>query len=382
MKTVRPILAATGAVALLLTAGMSSAFAGSSVTGHVYVNNNTAGHNSVSGFYRHADGTLTPIPGTPFEAGGAGLGTPTGSAGALQESADGRYLLAVDAAANEVAVLKIRPDGTLRLEDSVASNGRTPLSIAVHGSLVYVANAGAGDSNYTGFRLNAGGHLRAIPGSTYDLPDAAMPGQVLFSPDGSHLIGTRVGPPNGPSFIDSFAVGENGTLIAAPGSPFPAQRIGPFGSQFLPTDSSRLYVSNAHDGTGNGSVSAYDVAGDGALTPISGSPYPDLQTAPCWVAITHDSHELFAVNTGTPSISSFAIGSNGQLNLQASTPFSGSGLKPFDAGIDPGDQYLYVTDSGAAKVSAFAISGGTLTELASSPVVIPGGGAPFGIVVD
>ena len=66
------------------------------------VNNNTAGRNTISGFDRHADGTLTPIAGTPFDAGAAGAGAPTGSAGALQLSGDGRYLLAVDVAANEI----------------------------------------------------------------------------------------------------------------------------------------------------------------------------------------------------------------------------------------------------------------------------------------
>ena len=49
--------------------------------GHVYVNNNTAGINSISGFDRHADGTLTPIAGSPFDIGGAGTGAATGCAG-------------------------------------------------------------------------------------------------------------------------------------------------------------------------------------------------------------------------------------------------------------------------------------------------------------
>ena len=37
--------------------GAVAASTGSGVIGHVYVNNNTAGHNTVSGFDRHADGT-------------------------------------------------------------------------------------------------------------------------------------------------------------------------------------------------------------------------------------------------------------------------------------------------------------------------------------
>ena len=178
------------------------------------------------------------------------------------------------------------------------SNGIAPTSIAVHGSLVYVANAGAGGTNYTGFRLNAGGHLSPIAGSTYALPDTAAPGHVLISPDGTRLVGTRVGPNAGPSFLDGFAIGRDGRLTAAAGSPFPAQKIGPFGSTFSPTDPDQLFVSNAHDGAGNGSVSVYDVAADGTLTAISGSPFADNQTAPCWVAISPDGRALFAVNTG------------------------------------------------------------------------------------
>ena len=96
-----------------------------------------------------------------------------------------------------------------------------------------MANGGAGGSNYTGFRLNAGGHLRHIAGSTFDLPDNALPGHVLISPDGRRLVGTRVGPNAGPSYLDAFRIGHDGRLTPAPGSPFAAQRIGPFGSALL-----------------------------------------------------------------------------------------------------------------------------------------------------
>jgi 6-phosphogluconolactonase len=383
MRSVMRLAAIASLVVGSLAGARVGLAAASDVTGHVYVNNNTAGHNTVSAFNRHADGTLTPIAGTPFDAGGAGFGTPTGSAGALQLSADGRYLLAVDAASDQISVLKVRPNGSLRLVDVVGSNGHAPISIAVHGELVYVANTGPGGSNYTGFRLDEGGHLRPISGSTVALPDSALPGQVLFNGDGRHLIGTRVGPSAGPSFIDSFVVRADGRLSAAPGSPFPAQRIGPFGSEFRPTNPTQLYVSNAHDGPGAGSVSAYRVAANGKLTPIGHSPFADNQTAPCWVEISHDGAHLFAVNTAVPSISSYAIGRHGRLSLLGSTPFQGpAGLRPFDARLDPSGKFLYVVDAGAAKISVFAVRGGTLTELTDSPIGIPGGGAPFGIVAN
>jgi 6-phosphogluconolactonase len=371
------------ALATSLTAGTVAA-AGSPVVGHVYVNNNTAIVNTVAGFDRHADGSLTAIAGSPFAAGGAGTGLPFGSAGGLQRSTDGRFLLATDPASNQVSVLRVRGDGSLTLVDVRSSNGLTPISIATRGSLVYVANTGAGGSNYTGFRLNPVGRLIPIPGSTWALPDNALPGHVLISPDGHRLVGTRVGPSAGPSYIDAFRIGTDGRLTAAPGSPYAAQGVGPFGSTFSPTNGNQLFVSNAHNGGGLGTVSAYHVAADGSLTSISGSPFADNQTAPCWVAISPDGSSLFAVNTAVPSISRYVVAANGTLGLvEPAIPFNNpTGLKPFDAGVSPDGGFLYVVDAGIAKVSAFAVSGTSLTELAGSAVAIPGGGAPFGIVID
>src|SRR6202035_4309771 len=121
------------------------------------------------------------------------------------------------------------------LSDVVSSGGVLPVSIAVHGSLVYVANAGPAATNYTGFRLSPWGSLTPVPGSTVALPSSAQPGDVLFNGTGSKLVGTRVGT----SQIDSFTVGLSGRLTAAPGSPFSAQGVGPFGRQFRPTNPSQ-----------------------------------------------------------------------------------------------------------------------------------------------
>src|SRR5436190_23016898 len=178
------------AVAVTVTTGGAAAGTGqtsSDVVGHVYVNNNTAPVNTVAAFDRHANGTLTAMPGSPFVVGGAGPGHGDASQGALQLSADGRFLLAVDAGSNQISVLRIKPDGSLQIAQGspVSSNGVNPVSIAVSGDLVYVANQGPGvnpgDTNYTGFTLNPGGHLRPLPGSTYALPSSSLPGQVLFN---------------------------------------------------------------------------------------------------------------------------------------------------------------------------------------------------------
>jgi 6-phosphogluconolactonase len=373
-------LAAAGAVAVAPAAASASTTARTlPVVGHVYLDDNTTGTNTIAAFDRHLDGTLTPMPGSPFTTGGAGTGAGLASQGAIQLAGGGHFLLAVDAGSNQISVDRVLPSGSLRLSDVVSSDGLLPVSIAVHGSLVYVANAGPAGSNYTGFRLSPWGRLTPIPGSTVALPSAAQPGDVLFNSTGTKLIGTRVGT----SQIDSFTVGFSGRLTAAPGSPIPAQGLGPFGSEFRPTNPSQLFVSNAHNGTGLGTVSSFADSPSGSLRSIGTSPYANQQTAPCWVILTPDGHYLFAVNTGSGTISRYAISGDGHLKLLGSTTVSATaGVGAVDPGLSPGGRFLYVNESRVDSVGLFGVSGnGNLTELSSSPVPLPTGATPAGIAV-
>jgi 6-phosphogluconolactonase (cycloisomerase 2 family) len=376
--------AALGLLSISLAGPIVGPHAGakaSDAAGFVYVDDNTAiGGNTVAGFSRNEDGTLTALPGSPFAVGGTGLGSGIGSQDALQLSADGRYLLAADAGSNQISVLRIHHDGSLQqVEGSpVASGGVEPVSIAVHGSLVYVANTGAGGSGYAGFTLNAGGQLTPLAGSFFAVPDLQGLGDMLFNNDGTRLIGTRINP----STIDSFTV-TNGLLSAAPGSPFTAQGAGPFGSEFRPTNPTQLYVSNAHNGGVNlGTVSAFNDAPNGVLSSIGPSPYADNQNAPCWVSISPDGQFLFADNTASDSVSRYTINGDGSLSLLGSTTINGlKGVRPTDLRLDPSGSNLYVLEAGHNAVGAFSQSAGNLGELAASPTALPAGAFPFGIVV-
>jgi 6-phosphogluconolactonase len=373
-------LAAAAALAAVPAVAAASATDSSPVVGHVYVNDNTAGTNTIGVFDRHADGSLTPQAGSPFNAGGAGTGAGLASQGALQMTSDGRYLIAVDAGSNQISVLRISHHGSLRLADVVLSGGTLPVSVAVHEDLVYVANAGSTDSNFTGFTLGHHGQLSPLPGSTVSLPNGSQPGDVLFNGTGTKLIGTLVGP----STIASYTVGWNGLLTAAIGSPFTAQGLGPFGSEFRPGRPDQLFVSNAHNGgtTGTGTVSAFRDSHDGRLSSIGASPFADNQTAPCWVEITPDGQFLFAVNTASGTISRYSIAWDGTLKLLGSTPVgSTGGVGAVDERLSPDGQFLYLDESKIGSVGEFAVSGGNLTELPGSPVALPTGATPAGVVV-
>lgn len=385
-------LSAIAAGLTVAVAGVASAHASprsdhhqrpSPVVGHVYVNDNTAPANTIAGFNRHADGTLSPIPGSPFVTGGAGTGSVIGSQGALQLTAGGRVLLAVDPGSNDISEMLVGRDGRLWQVPggTTPSQGNEPVSIAVARGLVYVANAGAGASNYAGFALDRFGRLRPLPGVVVPLPDSAQPGDVLINATATKLVGTRVGT----SQIDSFSIDRRGGLHAAADSPFAAQGPGPFGSEFSPVNPDQVFVSNAHGGANAGTVSAFSDGPDGVLTSIGDSPFPNHQTAPCWVEISRDGRHLFAVNTAVPSISSYRIHRDGTLDLIANTPFSGagaSGLAPEDARLSPDGSTLWVVDSKGDAVSGFAVRGGQLSQIAAAQTALPAGATPFGVVVN
>ena len=372
----RTCLAAAGGSLLAATIGLfgaataASASTASPVVGYTYVDGNTATANTIDGYARHADGSLTAMAGSPFAAGGAGLGTGLASQGAIQVTQDGRYLLAVDAGSNQISVLRITAGGVPVLAGQpVSSGGIKPVSVAVSPfGLVYVANSGTGGSNYTGFRLSFNGTLTPVPSSTYTVPDGSGLGDVFFNAFGNHLIGTRTGT----SLIDSFVVLPGGRLLAAKGSPFTGQGLGQLGAEFSPASPSELFISNAHNGTGLGTVSAYRDSFFGQLFSIGSSPYADGQTAPCWVEISHDGKYLFTVNTGSGTISSYSINRDGSLALIGSTPISGGGAD-IDARLSPDGKYLLVDGSGMHFVSVFAVSGGNLTEVPGSPTPLPAG---------
>jgi 6-phosphogluconolactonase (cycloisomerase 2 family) len=369
----------------MAAATVSSATAAADVEGHhgsfggyAYVNDNTAGENTIAGFDRHANGSLTPIPGSPFAAGGIGKGAGLPSQGAIQLSSDGRYLLVVDAASSQISVLRLGSGGVPHLVGSpVSSGGTEPLSVAVSGALVYVANSGP-EPNVTGFVLAEDGTLSPLPNSTVSLPAGSGPDDVLFDPRGRKLIVNL----DNTSTIASFRVRRDGLLVAAPGSPIAAQAPGPFGAEFRPTNPSQLFVSNAHGGKGNGTVSAFLVAHTGQLAPIGASPFADLQTAPCWVEISHDGQFLFAVNTASGTISRYSINPDGSLVLLGSTPFGSAGAGAVDARLSPDGKTLLVDGSAAKVVASFAVNGGELTELASSPTPLPANAFAAGIVTD
>src|ERR1700678_965670 len=304
-------LLAAGAV-LAAPAVASASSLPSPVTGHVYLDDNTAGSNTIAAFDRHADGSLTPLPGSPFAAGGGGTGAGLAAEVAVQIADGGRFLLAVDAGSNQVSVLRIQPDGSLRLASVVSSGGVLPVSVAVHGSLVYVANAGPADSDYTGFRLAPWGGLTPVPGSTVALRAAAQPGDVLFN-------GTGLGTVS--AFTDSGA----GVLTSIGSSPVADQQTAPCWVTISP-DGRYLFAVN----TGSGTISRYSIAPGGALT-LLGSTQVSANGGVGGVdpGLSPDGRFLYVNESKISSVGAFAVSGGGNLTELPGSP------TPLPAGATP-----------------------------------------------
>lgn len=321
--------------------------------GAVYVlTNQTA--NSVMVYARAADGTLS-LSGT-FLTGGMGSGSgpdPLGSQGALILKEGQRLLFAVNAGSNEVSVFAVQGLG-LRLLDREPSGGQMPVSVTVHGGLVYVLNAG-GSPNIQGFTIQPwNGHLVPLPGSMRMLAGGpgSAPAEVAFSPGGDVLMVTE----KNTNQIDTWSVNDDGYATHRMTT---ASHGGvPFGFTFTRRDVA--IVSEAMPSA----LSSYEVDDDGELELVTGTE-TDGQAANCWVVVTRNGHYAFTTNTGTGNISSYLISREGDLTLlEATAGITGAGTAPIDMALSNGSQFLYVRDGVKGMVDGFRVgSDGSLTPL-------------------
>ena len=333
---------------------------------------NTAGNQVVS--YDRADnGTLTPKH--TYATGGLG-GVLTGSVvdhlasqGSLTYDPRNNLLYAVNAGSNTVSVFLVWGD-QLTLRQVVSSGGSFPVSVAVHGDLVYVVNAENGGT-VQGYVV-AWGRLLPLPGSgrALGLNAAATPqftntpGQVAFSPNGSQLIVTTKA--NG-SDIDVFGVGYRGYLSAAPVVNAEPGAV-PFGVTF--DQAGHLVVSEA---SSTAAVATFALSPNGTVTQLA--LVPTGQAATCWIAPAGGLY--YASNAGSATLSGYQEnGGSGALTLLGETTTDPGTV---DASATPDGQFLYVQTGANGIVDEFHVDwNGALTEVGS--VTVPGAVGGEGIV--
>jgi hypothetical protein len=127
----------------------------------------------------------------------------------------------------------------------------------------------------------------------------------------------------------------------------------------------------------------FSISATGALTPVPGSPTPDLGASgiDCNCAST----QLFVALNGSPNsvVDVFDIGLTGTLSRIVGSPFNGPGINSNVALLSPDDSKLFVSAQDSNTVTVFSVaSGGALSVVAGSPFAVPGATSPSGIATN
>jgi uncharacterized protein (TIGR03000 family) len=357
--------------------------------GHVYTINNDLRQNGIAVYKANADGTLTEVPGSPFATAGKGLG-----GGDIDEQGGirvaGEFVLAVNPGSDSIAVLRKGADGRLTPVPGspFPSNGNTPLSLTVHGDLVYVANQAPKFANptmkpnVTGFRLGRDGNLTPVEKSTVEFPTDRGPAQVEFAPDGKTLAVTSGFQGEDSSVIHAYKVMADGTLKEGEGSPAkPKGASGTVGFSWSPMGG-RIFVSNFR----GSAVTVFDIDRTTAAVRQVGGAVGDDEKAACWTAISADGRTLYVANFVSNSISVFDVAQGGKLKLLGTAKRrAGSDPDTKDIELSKDGKYLYVVGSGAKEVAVFRIGTDRMpAELSEgkSPVKLAVGQNVTGLAVE
>jgi 6-phosphogluconolactonase (cycloisomerase 2 family) len=359
----------------------------------VYVESNDPAGNEIFAFARNdSDGSLTPLPGSPFPAGGLGITftTALGPFDSDQEvivNPEHTLLFAVNGGSDTIAVFRIHADGSLApvAGSPFPSGGSNPVSVGLAGNILCVVNKdedpdhpGQTLPNYTSFRVSHEGQLTPVPDSTVFDDLGSDPSQALISPNGTLLFGADfLG-----GLLRTFRIDGRGRLIPRDTQPLPA-------SVFAGTNSPPLPLGLAVHPTANllyvdfvtiSQVGVYHYNQKGELTFLRTA--PDSGTAPCWAMVNAAGSRLYASNTGDSSISVFDIGRNPAHPIEIQHLKLRTTGSCFQFKLDSSEKFLHVVTQGTSLTSPATANGlnvlsvaqdGTLTEVPSSPTILPVG---------
>jgi 6-phosphogluconolactonase (cycloisomerase 2 family) len=360
----------------------------------VYVQSDDLNGNAILAYQRHGDGSLTPLPGSPFSTDGLGITTtfalgPFDSDQEVIVNPEHTMLFATNGGSDTIAVFWINADGSLTPVDGspFPSGGSNPVSVGLAKDILCVVNQdqdpghpGLFLPNYTSFRVTKSGNLTPVPRSTVSVDIGSSPSQALPSPDGRLLFGADfLG-----GVLRSFRIDGNGRLVPKAAQPLPAAVFAgtgapplPLGLAVHPTEN-LLYVGFV---TIN-SVAVYSYKHSGVLNFLR--TVAPSGHAVCWLLVNKEATRLYASNTGDPSISVY------DLTVDPSEPIeiqkvnlsvaAGSGAGGFQFKLDSAERFLHVitqadtaSSTGAANaLHVFRVGAdGKLTEVPSSPTLLP-----------
>ncbi len=336
------------------TGGGGGTVIGGSGANYAYVLNSLTG--TVSGFLI-GTGTLTPTPGSPYSLGfvpqsavvtrannflyvaGPGAlyafginsdgslagstqvaGVAIGNELALAVSPDGQWMFGLNSLSLTLDEWKLnQTNGSLVTQNGAAytlTNAvPSPMMLRVSpaGDLVFAALGSAGDHVFT---LNTSTGVVASSQHLYLNSARTSDNSLAIDPTGSTLYIARSGDNAG---LGVYTIGAQGALSSISGSPFPTRQ----GTFDVAVDSTGKFVYAANRADGN--VSAFSIGTGGALTALTGAPYASGTLVTSLVADRSGKYLLAASGGGAPDVTLYSFDATvaGKLNV-AATAASGT----------------------------------------------------------
>lgn len=307
---------------------------------------------------------LRPIGGSPFVGAGGGGGQ------IVAVAPGGRHLYVPCTGANDLALFEIGPGGAL------AFAGRFPSSATAPGFIGGVAFSPAGDLLYAAATGVVDLHLVGSGGVL--TPPLPFPAQVPFSDPLNGVAFLALGGGDflyvndnaWPNTVSAWRLGPDGSLEFAGAYPTGGYGSGPLYSSLIAApriaaSGTRVFVLNA---PGQGapiaasSISVFDAAPDGALTPVPGSPF-DMTERSGSIAVDPSGEFLYAGGGGAASrVLKLRIAPDGALERVAEGTAAGITGKPNGLAVDPSGRWIAF--AAAAGGNAIAVlETGTLATI-------------------
>jgi len=232
-------------------------------------------------------------------------------------------------------------------------------------SFVYVTNQFS--NSVSQFAADSGGLLAPLVPPT--VATGSFPIGVTVSADGKSVY---VADSNdsfpGPASISQYDVGANGTL--SPKSP-PTVAAGTTPTALaLSPDGKSAYVSNLDGPTANGTISQYDVAADGTLSPKTPAEVP-APPNPVSVAVSPDGKSAYVPEFALGGVYQFDIAADGTLSPKSPATVP-AGANPSGAAVALDGKSLYVSNASGNSVSQYDIGPDGALSPKSPPTVAAG----------
>ncbi len=361
--------------------------------GVVYVESNVdkAPGNQILAYKRDASGALTPLKGSPFSTGGAGIAPsfalgPYDSDQEIITNPDQTLLFATNGGSDSIAVFRFDEDGGLIpvAGSPFPSGGSNPVGLALSGNKLVVVNQdndpghpGRFVPNYATLHVGPSGALRPFRGASVPLDLGSNPTQALIpNTDSSVVFGCEfLG-----GVLRSFRLNGRGHLTQVDAQPLPPDEFAASGAPPLPLGlwahprRRLLYVGFVT--INRLGVYEYDDEGNFAFI----RSVPNSGQALCWIRSNKAGTRLYTSNTADSSVSVYDTSKDPSDPIEIQRVVLKGQSNAYQITLDPAEEFFYVvTQRNAASLpgSANALHvlkinpDGKLAEVRTSPTILP-----------